>query len=402
MFGRSSRDPRAVSTRGIALLVGVLLAAVGPSSTSPSAAAVATRAGSPIPAWGVLQALPRDVSSPVITADAQGSVWGVGRLGAWAGAPMAVLHRPPGGAWTARALPVVGSPMAVADDGRTTFLLYATTTGCGIPCQIRILRIPHGGTPSPPRLLDRTDGDFGGATLIARDGQWWAAWAGAVKRVPRPRTEGDYRYYVHEARTLGTSYATRNLVSGGPEVRAAHPQLAFRGRYQVLLKLDRPQHIEFWVAGLPTGTLQRTPSRIASNGHYAGVPSAVTTSGTRTLVAFSRWSDKRLTVAQDDADLVFRYRTTATRGSAPYPRIAASSGRVFVAYGDCASLMDCRGYVATGRLSGGFSITEVTAPLVAPGQTDRRHGITALTAARGRATVLFGGGPPNVYARSQQ
>lgn len=379
----------------VALIASLLL--TGTAGTSPAAASVASRNTT----WGPMQVVSRDLSNPLLASTTDGSVRGVANVGSGPTSHMAVLHRPHGGAWTARGLPIIGRPLAVADDGRTTFVLYATWTGCGIACQIRIVSVPHGGAPSASRLLDRTDADVSGS-LIARDGQWWAVWQGAVKKTRNPRAEGDYGYYVHEARTLGTSYGTRSVLAGGPEVRAAQPQLVFRGRHQVLLKLDRPQHIELWVAGLPNGMLRATPHRIPSNGHDAGVPSSVTTVGTRTLVGFSRWLDRRVIIAQDNADLRFVERAIPTRSPAPYPRISASRDRVFIAYGDCSSLFDCRGLVASGALTGAFDITDVTAPLVVPEQTDRRFGIAALTAEGGKATVLFGSGTSVLYARSQR
>ena len=135
------------------------------------------------------------------------------------------------------------------------------------------------------------------------------------------------------------------------EVRAAQPRLVLAERNQVLLKLDRPKHIELLGRRLPDGAAAPHAGPASPpTGTTPALPSSIATVGARDR-------HRLLPVVGPPAGRgggrggppVHRDATLPTRSPAPYPRIATSQGRAFVADGDCSSSFDCRGHVGDRR-----------------------------------------------------
>jgi hypothetical protein len=338
--------------------------------------------------------LPAGLAGP-LTATADGSVWGVARLperGYPAAGRMVLLHRSPGGTWSRRTLPWSGVPQAVADDGRTTFLLFSSHLCSEMdPCRVQLAGVPHRGQPSPPRTLGMTEG-VGGSSLVARDGRWWAVWTEsfAVRAPDGPRIGAVSR--VVQARTMLPAFGPRPVTPADAYVAG----LALRGSTG-LLALTTDRGLELWAAS-PAGDFAPTGSSFdASWGD-------ITVAGLRTFIATER--EGRLTLAQDRGDLVFSRRVVPTHGAVQGGvSVAASGGRVYLGYDACTrtsgGAMSCRGYVSEAGLAGPVRTTDVTEPLRL--SADVWGGVTGLTAVRGKATVTISTQASQaVYARTRR
>jgi hypothetical protein len=363
------------------------------------------------PQWGPPVRAAEDVqpARSVSTGDGTISTVASETGGATLNAPMVLLRRAPSGRWSRTRLPYAGSPAAVADDGRTTFLLFTVATPGQM--ELRIATVSHAGASSPSRLLDRGDHLGPSSSLIARDGRWWAAWVMANGRVPRPAAPIDFIYTLREARTVLPAYGTRPLLRGAATdntglVPAAglSPKLVWRGPSQVLLTLDRPGYTEFWAANLPQG-FHRTRYRVASHNptQPGGSSTSVITVGRRTFLAYVRGG--RQVLAHDNADLRFTERVLFPTSAGSSSLLAASGERIFLGHNRCFTYsggFTCRGYVAAGGLTGALrNMTDLTAPF-AVRIPDTRSGLFGLTAIGGRATALLSDGSGATYTRDQR
>ncbi len=356
----------------------------------------------------------------VLTATADGSVWGAGQTTVRDSSRtrLTLLHRSPRGAWSTRPIGIespVGNgvrPLAVADDGRTTFVVYTMYLESDAREELRLVKVPHGGRPSASRVLDTgerkppfTLGAFSQASVIARAGRWWAVWttndAALVSGMevdcemvrqartispaiaPRPVSRLDVRLVVKEDGEVPT------CVGGG-----RHVGMAWRGNTALLAsKADERHESPAQLAvrlrqGDETGEFEY-PGVILPNAMHP----ALGASGARMFVSYVDPSSGRLGLAQDNGNLRFSRRLLPSRARPSGTAVAASGGRVFVAYSaefvtSPPARQTQRVYLAVAGLTGPFRTRELSAPF---GARDRgvRAGLNGLTAARGRATASF-------------
>ena len=374
------------------LLAGVLL----PSAAVSGGSRPAEQHGLSAVPWSAAQRVTDGTASVPLAAGPDGSTWGVTALpGPYAVLPpptqLVLLRRHPGGTWTRRPLTVRGFPLGVADDGRRTHVLYRDVL-CGSTrdgCRLLLLSVPHRGVPSPPRELDR--GDVVGASLVADERGWWAAWTRSTYRPANRSTANE----VRQARSWAPTPA--GLVP--PTLHWLGPaQIALRGGGAVVsvARQTSPTQsvVDVWRVGA-----SGAGARVAALRHQYGFHEVdVAVSGGRTHVVF--WDAGRLLLAQDRGDLRFRTRVIPTptdvRALPPVlPRgwlVAASAGVVSVAYDICAARdgehSTCRTWVAQVRRSGSLRTTEVSAPVRARDGRPRAV-LGGLAAVQGRAVVAF-------------
>lgn len=314
-----------------------------------------------------------------VSAVADGGVWGV----TGCDAQLSLVHRTPGGTWSRRPLPYRGIPRAVADDGRTTFLLFASPYAPAAN-RLSIAKVPHGGAPSPVRVLVAGAAELPEAALVARDGRWWAVWD-----VVDPQAPVVSRLY--QARTLEPALPPTRVDLGSSF--DGWPRLALRGSGAVLTVTRR----------LGDDGTQGTRALLATAGpdgrftaRPIGIPGLepvhvwdLAVAGGGTLLALG--TADGLHVAVDNGHLVFSARRVPLRAPAREVALAASGGRVFVAHSEAfrsaAGLWTGRAYVAEGGVTGPLTTGEVSAPF---GRVDPAVQVELqdVTAARGRATVL--------------
>lgn len=322
------------------------------------------------------------------------SLWGVLSC---AGS-MRLVHRTPAGRWSSRSLPYRGFPRAVADDGRTTFLLYTPPDDpSGTP--LLIAKVPHGGAPSAARVLDSSSEEVQTASLVAREGKWWAVWDHTFYSAER--TEAFVT--VHQARSIEPAFAPRRVDLGSRAVR--NPRLALRGDGAVL-GLSRSQQADGYgtpqpvlaVAGRDGTFVERDLGVATPDG---GSVQDLVVSGGRSAIVLS--AGGRTVLAVDDLALRFTTRQVPTRAEPRRLSLAASGGRLFVGHFECftssAGRFTCRSYVAEGGVTGPLTTTEVSAPF---GRKDAGVDVDDLivTAARGRATAVTTVGQ-GVWAQTQ-
>jgi hypothetical protein len=256
-------------------------------------------------------------------------------------------------------------------------------------CRLQLLTVPRGGVPSRPRELQR--GDVVGASIAADERGWWAAW---TLRTFRP-ADRSAALEVRQARSAAPAAAV--VVPPGPQPLGT-PTLALRGDGAVLAVVRetgaRDAVVEVWRAG-PTGAAARVAALPQRPGTY---DVGVAVAGRTTFLTFL--DGTRLVLAQDRGDLRFTRRVVPTpsdpRALPPLlPRawpVAASAGRVFVAYDICAApdggRLTCRTWVAQARGSGPLRTTEVSAPVRSPDGRPLAV-LSGLTAGAGRAVVAF-------------
>lgn len=380
-----------------ALLAAVCVAAVllPAPATSGGSRPTGQHGLSDVP-WSAAQRV-TDGTAPVpLAAAPDGSTWGVTRLPAeYAVVPppsqLVLLRRDSSGAWTRRPLPVRGFPLGVADDGRSTHVLYRDVV-CGSTrdgCRLLLLSVPHGGAPSAPRELER--GYVVGASLAADGRGWWAAWTVTTFR-PANRTTANEVRQARSGAPTPVGLVPPTLHGLGPA------QIALRGDGAVVsvVRQTGPLDVvvDVWSVGA-TGAAARVAALRQRVGAYE-VDVAV--SAGRTSVVL--WDADRLVLAQDRGDLRFRSRVVPTptdpRALPPVlPRgwlVAASAGVVSIAYDICAApdgeRLTCRTWVAQVRRSGSLRTTEVSAPVRSPDGRPLAV-LGGLASVGGRAVVAF-------------
>lgn len=320
-----------------------------------------------------------------IVAVADTSIWGVLSCGR----ALQLVHRTPAGSWSSRQLPFTGVVRAVADDGRTTFFLFSPPyQPSGTP--LLIAKVPHGGAPSASRVLTQGGEEVPAASLVARDGKWWAVWDTVAYT-------GDARsartVELHHARTIEPAFAPRRIPLGAGQ--HARPFLALRDEeLRAVLALTRSPGPDGYGRQEPVlatagrdGTFVERELSVTAEGE--GVVDDLAVSSGRTAIVLH--DGPRTLLAVDDLSMRFTTREVPTRSETRTVSLAMSGGRVFVGHSECFTAstgrFTCRAYVAEGALTGALATTEVSAPL---GRQD--PGVLAralvVTAARGRATAV--------------
>ncbi|MCA1720069.1 MAG: hypothetical protein LC779_02810 [Actinobacteria bacterium] len=317
-----------------------------------------------------------------VAAVADGSVWGVSQCNQ----AMSLVHRTAGGVWSTRALPFRGFPRAVADDGMTTFFLFASPNSPADNA-LSIAKVPHGGAPSAARVLAQYSENTVNAGLVARDGEWWAVW----DQVAYAGERQSYSSRLMQARTIQPAFSPRPVDLGS--THDFQPRLALRGHGAVLVAKR----------GLGADGFGGTSPVLATSGSEGqftsrdlGVPLSTSSyahdlvvAGGRTLIALQ--DGTRTLLAQDDGSLTFTTRLVPTRAASSNVQLAASYGRVFVAHSEyfhASSGADTeRAYVAEAGSTGPFTTTEVSAPF---GRTNPAVTVDLVdvAAVRAHATVL--------------
>jgi hypothetical protein len=271
-----------------------------------------------------------------------------------------------GSTWTAVASPYQGRVLAVADDGSTTYLLYAAADGT------RITSRTHAGTFTAGRFVSSRAGRTG--DVIAEAGRWWAVWAEAVGSGAS----------LFQAKTLGTQLLRRRVTFSA--VTDGHPSLARTGTGAVI-GFDRA------AAGRTDVYLGRTTTngtwslaRHTSDGH-SGRPALAVAGAT----AYLAWQGGPWIVEASGSWGSLHGHTFATRGTGP--KVAVSAGRFFVAFSTAPTSGPAHVFLAE-RSGANWVGNDVTAAAPA------RETVVALTAAGGNATVL-GAEAARLWAKTQ-
>ncbi|MDP9418376.1 MAG: hypothetical protein M3P48_11250 [Actinomycetota bacterium] len=327
-----------------------------------------------------------------------------------------LLHGSPRGSWSTRATGVEGTPLAIADDGRTTFIVYTPALqGLVENESLRIFKVPHGGRVSPSRLLDGgrrlhrgepTSASFLWANVVARDGRWWAVWKSSYEWEEEQERGEDSIFGVvgcsefYQARSVLPAFAARKIGTGCSDSLGIG--LHWRGRTALLSQTASNGAVHLRRANA-SGQFESTGVTVTGAEEFSA---SVTVAGGGTFVSYVDARTGRLHLAQDDGRLRFTRRLIPSRGrpAGTTTYVAASGGRVFVGY-DAGFKIGTpprntrRAYVATSGTTGPFRSREVTARFGARNPAIEGW-VTGLVAARGRATVSFLviPAPPNWYA----
>jgi hypothetical protein len=332
-----------------------------------------------------------------VAAVADGTVYGAGRCNGG----VAVYVRRPGQPWRSSGILWPHKRVeAVAADQVATYVLMSCTPGEGDhDCDIAdplgheffIAKLPHGGRPSAVRHLGGTEGGNTDGTLIARDGQWWAAYTSAIRDRD---VEGSGRAVISWTKTYGG--AGRGEIAlpadAGARTFADVPSLAFTSSGVAIAfhsLVDRPgekERLQLATAGME-GRFTVTP--YSPTDPAAAPYSALTSSNGQLVLAWSRDGRPALAIGVHAPRIDLPSRgTIAYRGIS----VAASGGLVTVTTAE--TFLYQRGQTtrvyarildAAGRL---LSTTELTAPAgrANPYLQGRVNGSTA---ARGLASVAF-------------
>jgi hypothetical protein len=143
----------------------------------------------------------------------------------------------PGG-WRASLTPYRGTVIAVADDGRDTFLLYRSGGS------VRVTRrTPLAFTPGR-----RLGAGAGGGDIVARGGRWWAVWSASL---PGGRAR------LRQAGNIGGLTDRAPLTAGGGGRTDSTPSIALHADGRRLLAWERN-----WPDG--RGTIQVATARAAA------------------------------------------------------------------------------------------------------------------------------------------
>lgn len=291
-------------------MVGLLFAVVGILFFQLPAAAVAPLgAAQPIAPPGCLRAS--------VSAGPDGVLRGVAQCRMDPDSPTFDLRyvvRTASGAWQTRA--VLGDlyPMATAQDATGTYVLH----GANNPAGTYVLKVGRDGRVGSRRYVG-PGGDVG--SVVARDGRWWAVWAG--------RVSGGERLY--EAGTLLGS-ATARPITAGPNDR--RPDLALRpGGGLVLtwarLTLRDGNFSSDVRLATRTGTSWQSRSLSLEPG---SLHPRITSSSRFTYMTWQR--NGRPVIASNESG-VMRARVLTDGPCAAGTRIGVSGSTVFLAWNSC-------------------------------------------------------------------
>ncbi|HWL35548.1 MAG TPA: hypothetical protein VNQ77_05090 [Frankiaceae bacterium] len=349
------RAPSSAAAAALALAAGALVAPPAAASWAPSGPAVVTTFG---------------CTSATASGDAATGSDGVPRgfvraEGGTCAASAATYVERRAGTWHATPAPFRGRVLAVADDGASTYLLYAARDG------LRLGRRTHAGTyVAPARLSTATalSGD-----VVAAGRTWWAVWS--------ERVAGGSSLF--QARTIGTTSWRQRITWLSPR-DDDRPSLARLADGSMALAYQRrvPSSGRTDVHRARSTGGRWSFAQVTANG-ASGAPS-MAASASRQLLA---WTQAGRVMYADDTAGAWRSRVLATSGTAP--RATASAGRVFVAWTSGA------GHAVLAERSGAVWVTRD----VTPGATVRGSAL-AVAAAGGSATVLVAE-PARVVARTQ-
>jgi hypothetical protein len=287
-----------------------------------------------------------------------GVVWGATSCGRQLGA-IGVISARSAGSWRRSSTPWTGDVLAVADDGGTTFVLWNDANG-----RLQIGRRPHAGPASAPTLLSRQGST--GASLVARDGRWWAVWStsGCTGHMEGCST------VMWQAKSLGRGLRAEQVLAkpdpaGTADVFAG---LALRGDEAILVFLRRDGNgdvIHYATADLDgIWTDGLFPPAVGVRTAFAP---AITVAVQRVIVGWVR--DQRPVVSMKDGGGDFVTAALPYRAQASQVVVAASGGRAFAGHHACFEYhgaWTCRAYVSTltadGTVTGTTDLSAGTAP----------------------------------------
>ena len=220
MIGNSMRS---ATRRRAAVVVGAAVAAlVGGLAATPPSQAVA-RAGAPVTVSrpdatiGSVRVLGPECPQAVSVTGADGITRGVARCGT-----TLVRFTGSGRTWSHASLGIEALPLAMAFDGRTTFVMATGARG--------LLLVRFAGTETPrTTLLDRQE-DTQEAAIVARAGRYWAVWP----RWGPANAHEDTSLY--EARTLRGTVRPHAL-----GLRGGSPSLVLQPGDVATLAWERPE-----------------------------------------------------------------------------------------------------------------------------------------------------------------
>ncbi len=289
----------------------------------------------------------------------------------------------------------------VADDGSATFVLLHCQADVPGTCpgsdplvgRYAAAKLPHGGRPSAVTLLG--DGQAGGGSIAASGGRWVAAYAAASFRRSEEERASSHLELRGTAVGGGLGVTVRpQHPYATPEPYVTEPAVALTASGAVFAYLERDSDSDP-SPELRTGTVDAarrvsTAPFAPAAGAPAGSP-AVAASGGRVFVAWSRAG--RLALAHDGVR-----QDLPVRGTASGVALAASGGKAFLldqeafAYDGSTT---ARVYLRTVTLGGSTTTTELSA---AAGRADSHVRAQAydVTAARGLPTAALFDGARNV------
>ena len=344
--------------------------------------ALLVAAAAPAPAVGAFGAPVTVVPSPCsfVFADADAALGSDGLTRGFvtyngAGCPSDIWYfQGSGSSWTRLLSPYHGVVLGVAVDGVDTYLLYAASDG------VRITkRTAAGFTPGRPL----SSFGLGGATeprgdVIATGGTWWAVWS-------EPLGGGEFgQQELFQAKTYGTDL-NKQRITFVTNRDDTSPSLARRPGGGAVLAWERNDGLRGEVADIKVATSADgawSSRDFATAGNLNTQPD-VFTAGVSTYVTWIR--DGRA-VEADNTGGAFASHTFLTPASFR-PRVAASSGKVFVAW-----TTEAPRVLFAERAAGTWSGVFLSDP--------PRPGM-AVTAPGGKATVLMLSSL-RLFARSQQ
>ncbi|HEV8649840.1 MAG TPA: hypothetical protein VG276_10655 [Actinomycetes bacterium] len=215
----------------------------------------------------------------------------------------------PGGHWRQRVAPYQGRVLAAADDGASTWVLYAAADGT------RLAAATRAGAFGPSTKLSATAALAG--DLVAAGGRWWAVWT--------ERTSASGLVSLFQARTLGAAVA-RQRVTVSATVDG-HPSLARAASGTAVLVFDRTNPAtrrSDLIIGRNPGSAWQWRS-LTTDG--ASRSPSLAMAGQTTHVA---WQRGTRIVHTDNGTGTFRTHTFATPGAGP--SLAVSASRVHLAW----------------------------------------------------------------------
>jgi hypothetical protein len=267
-------------------------------------------------------------------------VWGAASCNTNSPTMISIVTARAGGSWRRISTPWTGYVQAVADDGGTTFVLWTTSSG-----RLYIGRRPHNGPASAPTQLATTGGI--GATLVARDGQWWAVWStsGCTGHMEGCST------VLWQAKSLGRGVRPERVLAKADQVGTHDvlPGLALRGDEAILVFLRRDNQgdvIHYATADL-SGVWTDGPFTPGIGANTAFGP-VITVAGSRVIVGWVR--NQLPVVSMKDGSGAFVTHALPHRAQTGTVRVAASGGRAFVGHYSCFAYRGgwtCRTYVST-------------------------------------------------------
>lgn len=287
------------------------------------------------------------------------------------------------GAWTMQSLGRYGQPVAVAKDTTGLYVLYRAETADGAAAILH--RDTRGSVTSRP--LGRA-GAVGAGAVVARNGKWWAVWAGA--------SGSGRNFALVEAGTMFGQAAPRPITDG-TQTTDSWPSLALRddGRLVMLWQRTADPTTPGADVRVATRGSSRWVSRALSTADAAA--SNIATDG-RHVFAF--WISLSKPVVASDESGTLTPRRFPTRACVTSGSVAAASGQVIAAFNQCAP-------TASGGESG-FAVTALerragtwTSAALYRSDSTVRPATTVVTA-NGRATVVFSDGrATRSYSRAQ-